>query len=416
VTESPAGTRGDAFGRVAPDGTVYVRTTSGERVVGQWPGGDPEAALEFYRNRYEGLVTQVDLLQKRLASGAVSPQDATRAIGRLRDTIATAPGLGDLDALAARLEGLAPAVEQAREHQRADRAARAEQVATARKAIVEQAEAVASGQDWAGGAAKLSAMVEQWKALPRPDKSRDDALWQRLSAARTSYSKRRRQHFAELDERRKNARATKEKLIAEAELLADSTDWGATTRAFRDLMTRWKAAGPARRDQEDSLWKRFRAAQDAFFTARDAKTAETDAAYAANADVKRALLGEAEALLPVRDPRAAREAFRALATRWDAAGKVPRQDMKELEGRFSRVDEQIRRADDDRWRRTNPEAAERAAATVAQLESSIATARDRLSAAAERGDERAAEQARSDIEAREAWLAQARATQQEFSG
>ncbi len=405
----------DAIGRVASDGTVYVRTAAGERVVGQWPGGDPVAALTFYRNRYDGLVTQVDLLEKRLASGAVSPQDATRAVGRLRDTIAEAPAVGDLDALAARVEALAPAVERARDVQRADRAARAEQVAAQRKALVVQAEAVAAGKDWAGGAARLSALVEQWKALPRPDKSRDDQLWQRLSAARTSYTKRRRQHFAELDERRKTAAAAKEKLIAEAEQLAGSTDCGTTTRAFRDLMTRWKAAGPARRDQEDALWKRFRAAQDTFFMARDAKTAQTDAAYAANADVKRALLADAEALLPVREPRAAREAFRALATRWDAAGKVPRQDIKDLEGRFSRVDEQIRRAEEDRWRRSNPEAAARAAATVAQLEAAIASAHARLSAAAERGDERAEEQARSDIEAREAWLDQARATHKEFS-
>ncbi|MBA2559188.1 MAG: DUF349 domain-containing protein, partial [Propionibacteriales bacterium] len=53
-------TDGTEFGRVADDGTVYVRTGDGEREVGQWPDGDPDAALAFYRTRYDGLAVEVD--------------------------------------------------------------------------------------------------------------------------------------------------------------------------------------------------------------------------------------------------------------------------------------------------------------------------------------------------------------------
>ena len=38
-------TASDAWGRVADDGTVYVRTTEGERVVGSWQAGSPDEAL-----------------------------------------------------------------------------------------------------------------------------------------------------------------------------------------------------------------------------------------------------------------------------------------------------------------------------------------------------------------------------------
>lgn len=404
-----------AHGRVDADGTVYVLMSTGERPVGQWPGGDPEAALAFYAKRYAGLAAEVHLLEQRVASGALSPAQASRGVDRLRSTVAEAAAVGDLDALLLRLDELTPALERAREARRAERAAEAAKAAAARQAIVEQVETLAAGTDWNTGPAKLRDLVEQWKALGRTDKATDGALWQRLSAARTTYTRRRRQHFAELDERRKSAAATKEKLIAEAEALADSTDWGATARAFRDLMVRWKSAGSARREVEEALWARFRAAQDAFFTARDAQNAQTDATHTANADVKRAILTEAEALLPVRDPRAAREQFRALGARWDAAGKVPRQDLKALEARFARVDGEIRRVEDDRWRRSNPEGSARAAAAVAQLEATITAARERLTAAEERGDDGAAEQARADIAAREAWLAQAARALEEFS-
>ena len=73
--------------------------------------------------------------------------------------------------------------------------------------------------------------------------STDDALWHRFSSARTTYTRRRKAQFAEQAEKREGARQLKEQIIAEARPLAESTDWGPTAGAFRDLMTRWKAAG-----------------------------------------------------------------------------------------------------------------------------------------------------------------------------
>src|SRR5690606_23804357 len=107
--------------------------------------------------------------------------------------------------------------------------------------------------------------------------------------------------FARLEERNAQARATKERLVARAEELSTSTDWGATSAAYRDLMTQWKAAGRAARKDDDALWARFRAAQDVFFAARAQAQASTDADYEANLEVKLQLLEEAEALLPVED-------------------------------------------------------------------------------------------------------------------
>ena len=65
------------FGRVADDGTVFVRTGDGERAVGQWPGGDPEAALAFYRTRFEGLEAEVGLLEQRIKARAVGQEVLT---------------------------------------------------------------------------------------------------------------------------------------------------------------------------------------------------------------------------------------------------------------------------------------------------------------------------------------------------
>jgi hypothetical protein len=203
-------------------------------------------------------------------------------------------------------------------------------------------------------------LLDEWKALPRLDKRADDELWHRFSTARSTHTRQRKHHFAELGEKRDSAKQVKVRLAAQAEALSSSTDWAATARAYRDLMSEWKAAGSAGRGDEDKLWSRFRAAQDAFFTARDAENSKLDEEFAANAVVKRAILEEAERLLPVTDPTAARVAIRPLADRWEEAGKVPRGDMAELERRFKAVEQAIKSAEDDRWERSNPEAAARA--------------------------------------------------------
>jgi hypothetical protein len=408
MTETP-------FGRVADDGTVYVVTSAGERVVGQWPDGDPAAALDFYCKRFDGLAVEVDLLEQRIRSGALSPEEAESRVATVRGSVLEAQAVGDLDALIGRLEALGPVIGERREARKAERAARTQESKAAKEQIAAEAEQLAAGTDWRGGANRLRELLEQWKSLPRIDKPSDDALWHRFSSARTTYTRRRKQHFAELSERREQARVAKEKLVVEAEELASSTAWGETSRAFRDLMAKWKAAGGAPKEVDDALWKRFRAAQDTFFGARDAANRVINEEFARNAETKRGLLERAEALLPVTDSKAALDAFRELAAKWDAAGKVPREDMKDLEGRFKRVEQTIRGAEDARWRRSNPEAHARASATVAQLEQLLESLHADLTKAEAVGDDKAAADAHAAIEARQSWLDEARKALREFT-
>ena len=403
------------WGRVAEDGTVYVRTADGERAVGQMPDATPEEALAFFTKRYEDLAFEVDLLEQRVKAGTVGPDEAAAAVKQVHATLGEAQAVGDLAGLDARLQALTGTINALREKRKAERAAKLEAARGEKERIAAEAEKLAEGNDWRNGANRLRDLLEEWKALPRLEKSVDDALWRRFSSARTTYTRRRKSHFGELNEKREGARVVKERLVKEAEAIADSTEWGATAGKYRDLMRQWKAAGPAPRGVDDQLWKRFRAAQDKFFGARDATNAELDREFAANAEKKEALLVEAEKLVPVTDLKAAKEAFRDIAERWDAAGKVPRERMKDLEGRIRKVEQAIRGVEDDQWRRSNPEARARAADTVAQLETSIAELQAKQEKAAAAGNEKKAAEHASAIEARRSWLTEARKALEEFS-
>jgi hypothetical protein len=413
VDSAEAEARG--WGRVDESGTVFVRTPDGERSVGQMPDATPEEALAFFVRRYVDLLIEVDLLERRVQAGALPPDEAASTVKQVRGTVHGAQAVGDLASLESRLEALTEVIARQRAQRRAERAQRQEEAKVVKQRIVADAERVADGHEWRNGANRMRELLDEWKTLPRIDKATDDALWRRFSSARTTYTRRRKTHFAELNEKRDQAREVKERLVAEAEELATSTEWGPTSGKYRDLMRRWKAAGPAPKGVDERLWKRFRAAQDAFFGARDAQNAELDREQAANAERKEALLAEAEALLPVRDLQAAKSAFRSIAERWDAAGKVPRDRIKELEGRMRRVEQTIRGLESDEWRRTSPEARARAADTVAKLESSLSDLRSQQEKALSAGNDRKAAEAAAAIEARESWLTEAKKALDEFS-
>ena len=413
--ERSATVTSEQWGRVGEDGTVYVRTADGERSVGQYPAGSPDEALKFFTERYEALAFEVELLEKRVASGVMTPEEAAASVRTVREQVATANAVGDLDALARRLDALEPLLAEQREARKAERAKRSAEAREGKERIVAEAEGLAVGNDWRNGANRMRELLDEWKALPRIDRAADDALWRKFSTARTSYTRRRKAHFAEQHEKRDAARVVKERLAEEAEQLATSTDWGATAGRYRDLKRQWKAAGPAPRDVDEALWRRFRGAQDTFFGARDAAAAEQEAEFAANAEVKEALLVEAEALLPVSDLDAAKRAFRDIADRWDAAGKVPRDRIKDLEARIRRVENEIRGVEDDQWRRSDPEKSARADDMVSKLEAAIAQVQAELETARSAGNDRLVKELEDNLASRQMFLEAAQRAAADYS-
>jgi len=346
------------FGRVEPDGTVWLVTSSGERVIGSWQAGEPDAAFAHFGRRYDDLSTEVDLLERRLASGTGDARKIKTTADGLAEGLATAAVLGDIDALAARLEAIREHAEEAEKQEKARRdERRAAQIARKEALAAEAEEVAANSVQWKAAGDRLRAILEEWRTIASVDRKTDDALWKRYAAARETFNRRRGSHFAELDRDRVGARQAKERLCIRAEELADSTDWAATATAFRELLSEWKVAGRATKEADDALWQRFKAEQDRFFAARNAASAERDAELRANAAAKEQLLTQAEKL-DTNDLDAARAALRSIADKWDAIGKVPRERTAELERRLRAVEKRVRDAAESG--RIDPQAEERA--------------------------------------------------------
>lgn len=381
----------ESFGRVDDNGTVYVKDGDGEREVGQFPDASKEEALALYARRFLDLKEKLDVFANRLKSNTIKPHEIDESVKLLGEETKEPAVVGNVAELRAQFEQLKKDGE-AKKEELANR--RKEAVAKAvqeRTAIVEKAEAVAAGlgdnTNWRSTADKFRALFDEWQAHQRNsvriDRADADALWKRFSAARTTFNQQRRKWAQARDNERAHAKTEKEAIIAEANEIKDSTDWAETSRKFNELMDRWKKAGRAGRSDDDALWAKFREAADTFFNARQADRDQINSSEKENLAKKEELLKKAEALVPVADAKAAKQARQKLAEiqgEWDQIGYVPREDMRRIEDRLDAVDRQIKAVEDAAWKKSDPEADARKSSFEEQLNAQLKELDDKIAA------------------------------------
>ena len=410
------------FGRVAEDGTVYVRTSAGEKAVGSYPGKSAEEALAYFVRKFEALASEVALTAARITSGAMVPDDAYEAVKKLRQQVRELNGVGDLDALAASVEQIEPLIEGHREKfeakkeaEAAAKAARREQVLVEKEKIVAEAESLALSENWKATGERLKTLLEEWKSAPRLDKKADADLWKRFSAARNKFDKRRRTHFANLASEHKKVATTKETIVKEAESLANSKDWLNTAKQFKSLMDQWKASGRGKKSTDSALWIRFKAAQDTFFAAKNADMAKRKGSMAENLLKREAMITEFEALLPITDFKSAKKKFYDLMGKWQKIGMTDRKKRASFDARIKKVEDEINELERNYQRKSDPTAKAQANKVVQGLAEAIENYEKQAAKAEAAGQTAKAMVAREAAAARRVWLEQAEKGLTEFT-
>ena len=390
-----------SFGRVDDDGTVYVKTAAGERVVGSWQAGTPEEGLAHFGRRFADIVTEVDLIEARLGTGAADPGHTVTSLRRIRTSLDDAHVVGDLDGLAARIDKLVSVAEGKTAEARAAREVARTEALARKTSLVEEAEAIgADSTQWKSAGDRLRTILDEWKTIKGIDKKTDGELWKRYSAARDAFTRRRGTHFASLDSQRKVATGRKEELVTEAESLSNSSDWNATANRLKELMAEWKAAPRAPKEVEQRLWERFRAAQDGFFAHRSEVFSARDAEQKEVLDRRQALIADAEALDVDADPRAAQAKLRDIQAQWHDAGRVSRDAAAALDRRLRAVDDKVRSAMDTAWRRTTPDSNP----ILSQMRQQVAEAEERLARAQAAGDAKRVREAEASLTSKRRFL------------
>ena len=263
----------------------------------------------------------------------------------------------------------------------------------AKTRLVTEAERIALSDQWNSTAERLQAIVDEWKTIGSSgDRDADDELWKRLGAARKAFSKRRSDHYKQLDAQRAQAKAAKEGLVAEAEKIAagiaewSDDQWRAASNTMRDLMDRWKAAGAAGREDNDRLWEQFQAARQPVFDAQRQRREAIAAAQKRAAAQKQELIQKANELVEKADfGREATEAARQLDRDWKQIGNAGKEANDRLWAEFSEAKEKFwdarRTFFDERhaqWVQRTKDAIERRRARIVNLQEQVDRLQDRL--------------------------------------
>ncbi len=197
----------------------------------------------------------------------------------------------------------------------------------AKTALCEQVEAIAekeigSSNEWNALSRQIEEIQAGWRKIGFASKKDNQKVYDRFRAACDKFFERKRDYYAQFKDNMNVNMEKKLALIEQAEALKDSTDWKKTTDQLISLQKQWKEIGAVPRKKSEQLWKRFRAACDAFFNERD-KQAKPENDFYGNLKAKKALIAEIEAYVLSGDAETDHAAAREFAERWGAIGFVP---------------------------------------------------------------------------------------------
>ena len=398
-----------SFGRVDDANNVFVIEGGVERQVGQYPGVPAADALAYFERKFADLEAQVRILEQRVAKkleAASLKKVASKLVADLKEPAA----VGDIADLRRRLSNLDPKIAAlTAEKTEANKEHILEAIAK-RTAIVVAAEAIANQDEtktqWKNSGVEMTKLFDQWQQIQKSGakvpKSDADSLWKRFSASRTKFEAAKRHYFASLDATSKAAKAKKNDIVAQAEALVSKGADGAAD--YRKLLDAWKTSGRTQGKADDLLWARFKAAGDAIYGAKAESDAVDNVEYAANLAIKLEIIQDAEKIDATKDLAEAKKQLLAVQQRWEKAGRVPKEKLRETEDKIRAIETKVRKAEEEHWRKSDPAAKARSNDVITQLEESIAKLEAQLTAAKASKDQKKTEAATEALKARQAWL------------
>ena len=206
----------------------------------------------------------------------------------------------------------------------------------AKTALCEQVEAIAekeitSSTQWNTLSKEIEEIQAKWKTIGFATRKDNQKIYDRFRAACDKFFERKRASLTEFKDSMNANLEKKMAIIEEAESLKTSTDWKATTDRLIELQKQWKEIGAVPRKKSEQIWKRFRAACDEFFTARDNRPAG-QGNLGANLTAKKALIEEIKAYEPAADKDA--DAQKSFAEKWNAIGFVPFKEKDAIQAAY----------------------------------------------------------------------------------
>lgn len=402
-------------GRVDEENNVYVFDNGSERKVGQYPGVTRDEALAYFERKFQELESNVRILEQRVKNKADAISIA-KAAQKLTVDLVEPAAVGNLQDLRERVANITPNIEQLKK----DKAEASEKVTKEaikiRTEIATKAQALANKDpqktQWKIASKQMTELFEQWqqsqKSAPKVPRKDSELIWKQFSQARTKFEANKRAFFSALTAESKNVRAKKTALVAQAEALdAKGSD---SSMDYRKLLDQWKLSGRSQGSQDDALWERFKTAGDNIYARKKEILAKESVEFQANYEAKIAVITEAEKLDPSINLAEAKKQLLSLQAKYEKAGKVPKDKIKETDTRMKTVEKRFKDFEQEQWRASDPAAIERTNSVISQLLESIEKLEKELVGAEASNDPSRIAKAKEALQARQSWLEVVRAS------
>ena len=399
----------NSHGRVDEDNNVYVFDNGSERKVGQYPGVSMEEALAYFERKFAELEANVRILEQRVKSKA-DAASISKAAQKLSADLVEPGAVGNIQELRDRVANISPSIEQMKKDKSEASEKAAVQALATRRDIAAKAQELADKDpkktQWKAASAQMNELFEKWqqsqKDAPRISRKDSEPIWKLFSQARTKFEANKRAFFSALSAESKNVRAKKTALVTQAEaLVAKGSD---SASEYRKLLDQWKLSGRSQGAQDDQLWEKFKAAGDSIYAARKEVIAKESVEFKANYEAKLLIIAEAEKLDPLANLAEAKKQLLLIQNRYEKAGKVPKDKIRETDDRMRAVEKKIKDAEQENWRKSDPAAIERTNGVLSQLEQSITKLELELKTAEAANDSSKIQKAKEALEARRSWL------------
>ena len=212
--------------------------------------------------------------------------------------------------------------------------AREEENLTKKTALCEQLEAFSTEglktfADWDAITQKIKELQAEWKTIGFAPQKMNTAIFERFRQGCDAFFEKKNAFFKDLKDELNSNLAKKKELVEKAESLMDSTEWRSTGDILINLQKQWKEIGTVPRKYSEDLWKRFTAACDHFFEARQVATADVRNEEKANKEQKLGIIEQLKELAETQGENVIAQ-VKELQQKWSEVGHVPFRDKETL--------------------------------------------------------------------------------------
>lgn len=195
--------------------------------------------------------------------------------------------------------------------------------------LCEAAEKLSEESDVISAFHQLQKLHQEYRETGPVAKELREEIWARFKAASTVINKRHQQHFEELRSKEEDNLASKTALCEKVEEIAktdikNASEWDKKTKKIIAIQAEWKTIGFAPQKMNVKIFERFRAACDEFFGKKAEYFKNMKQQFSENAEKKKALVEQAQALQDSTDWKSTSDKLIALQKEWKTIGMVPK--------------------------------------------------------------------------------------------